>query len=490
MKPTITINRGCFKYTHPTPELLSMLTNERVVMKEVPSDSSPYPRVERVIEQEPLYTHAGSSVVIFSGLLPRVRRYLDMSGVSYDVVDRREPPPSVDLSRISKFTLRHGQGHAIAAVATMPNGVIHLPTANGKTFVAGLLAEIYRGVCPLLIVSESSSVLRAILSQVQNLSTSRAYILNKDSEMNPSVDCIVCSSKSLHKVDPLWPRLVIYDEVHSSAAPVTSRRLTRFSQARMFGFSATPFGRSDNSDLVMEAIFGPVRVKVSYESAVRAGSVTPIRVYMLPVPHGGAGASKLKSDVARDRNGIWRNSVRNRIIAQIANDIPKDQQVLIIGATTEHILRLKKLLPDCALAHGGMTKDKWSRFVSQGLINKNDGPEIWKPNVKQLEIDFREGRVRRVLSTGVWKEGVDFPDLVFVVRVDGKRGNIPSIQIGGRLSRKGSSLDKKMGVLFDFDDSFDRLFEGRAKVRAKSYRKEGWDVRYEWPDFNKLMTDM
>ena len=482
MKVKLVLTENICKAEPLTEDIKSLCTNTRV------SREYKNGRAEIENKEEPLYVpvKGTGNGLVYAGLFPRIRDLLDKKGIEYTVEDQRPELPEVDYSRI-KGKLLPGQAETVAAVVSHYKGIVKLPTASGKTQLIAYLTELYRGISKVLIVSSDSSVLRGINDRIKDVGEGKGYILNKDTDFNPKVDYIVASSRSLHKLEGNWPDIIFYDEVHGAGSPDTSHQLSCFKDCRMFGFSATPSGRSDGSELVIEALFGPIIVNNSYTQARKSGVVCPIRVYMVPVMGGFGNASSKKMDVARDRNGIWRNNIRQNILAEIAREIPEDEKVVIMTVTAEHVFRIHKLLPEFQVAHSGLTDTRFNQFVKWGLVDKND-KAAKNPNVSEIEKEFRNGGIKKVICTGVWKQGVDFPDLGFMIRADGKRGAITSIQIGGRLSRTDGGR-KKLGVLIDFYDMED-IFEGRSKDRIRHYKKEGWEIVHGRPDFNKILTEM
>jgi superfamily II DNA or RNA helicase len=441
---------------------------------------------QTTVEEEPLYMETGNDkYMTFTGLVPRIKKYCESLGMKCVVKDSRPVPKLPDFSRLTG-DLRFAQKETIAAIVSSQQGLVKLPTANGKTHIIALLVELYRGQANIAILSYNSSVHKTINDRVKELSTAKGYILDGTTSMNTSVDYVVCSTKSIHKLPLDWPDIILYDEAHSSAAPVISSALAKFSNVRMFGLTATPEGRSDNSEIVIEALFGPCIMNVKYEQSQAAGVICPIKVWMVPVL-AGRDASDMKTDIARDRNGIWRNRARNQVLVDVVNSIPQTEQVLIITNTAEHVFRLRQLLPDFTVVHGGLSDKRYGQFLKWGLVEKG-AKGLKKPHVDELADKFAAGEIRGVISTHVWKEGLDFKDLVFLVRADGKRGAIPSIQIGGRLSRTGSDGSKNYGVLIDFDDQFGRVYQGRTADRMRFYSKEGWEVNKGWPNIPQLVT--
>lgn len=468
----------------PFPKGMSrLLTNIRSVP--VKSNSYGWGGLNYEEQQEPLFWElSGSTAALtFSGFLNRIVTYLKRNNLKYKIIDKRGTLPEVDFSRIKGDTFRFAQKEALAAILSSYGGLIKLPTANGKTQIIGYLAKLYKGVQKMLVISESSAVLTTIKERIESLSTSYVHKLDKDSDMSYKADVIVCSSRSLHKLDMAWPDIVLYDEAHSAAAPQTSRDLALIEKARMFGLTATPEGRSDNSELIIEGLIGPCIINVSYEASQKAGAVCPIRVYMVPVE---CDDIQPKNKNLNDKIGIWRNRIRNGTIAKIVNSIPDEEQILIITNTAEHVFRICKNIPGAVPVHGGLNDSRWNQFIRWKLVDP-EKTEHRNPDIDKIEKDFREGKVRCAVATHTWKEGVDFPKLAYVIRADGKRGAIPSIQIGGRLSRINH---KKLGILIDFYDDFGQTFVGRTKDRIKFYKHEGWEVNIGIPDFYSLQSEV
>jgi len=89
---------------------------------------------------------------------------------------------------------------------------------------------------------------------------------------------------------------------------------------------------------------------------------------------------------------------------------------------------------------------------------------------------FELGRLKKVIATKVWKQGVDFQDLSVLVRADAVSTPIQSTQIPGRLSRLGREKEKDYGILIDFFDKFSGNLYARSLNRFKVYRSKGWSI--------------
>ena len=113
------------------------------------------------------------------------------------------------------------------------------------------------------------------------------------------------------------------------------------------------------------------------------------------------------------------------------------------------------------------------RWERDGMLPKGVHPINLKQR-EQLQKDFREGRIKRAIATGVWGTGVDFPSLNVLIRADSQAGKIPSTQLPGRVTRADGV--KALGIVVDFDDVFNGPLAGRAERRLTEYRRKGWAI--------------
>jgi len=121
-----------------------------------------------------------------------------------------------------------------------------------------------------------------------------------------SEDVQVVTPESLDHVPMETAGLLFYDEVHTLSYS-RAESVMKASKALRWGFSATPSGRFDGADKVVEGVVGPVVYQRTYQEAVVDGAVVPIRVYWLDCPEV-AGWRHFTTHDANYRNGIWRNA--------------------------------------------------------------------------------------------------------------------------------------------------------------------------------------
>jgi superfamily II DNA or RNA helicase len=466
---TLTV-RGNIVHIEPwTAALVPSCTGQRRV-REVQRGRKAVLRYNKI----PLYRlEAGKQGcgVCMAGLLSRMLRALERAHVPYELNDLRELPPEPDLSRLQP--LKEMQPEVIAVMVSFHNGIIHCATAFGKSFLITQGCRIYPQI-RILVTSSSASVVKSLYQRISEACDKKTVSICTGAHgFRPASKVCVCTAQSLHKIPADWPELLLFDEVHEAAAPGVFEQLVRFSGSRMFGFSASPSGRSDCADRLVEALFGPPVVKVTYEQAEEAGLVVPITVAMI----GFKTNLKVNSDdtVVLKRRGYWQHAQRNHAIAAMASNLVSNRmQTLIFVETVEHALRLKQLLPEFTVVHAGLSAEDWRYWLSKGLVSEGQESELMSPNESEIRKRFASGELQYAISTTVWKQGVDFPRLNALIRADGQAGEIACTQIAGRLSR--TSDGKSGAVLVDFEDDYGDWYRGRALTRRDSYCAKGWAI--------------
>ena len=266
------------------------------------------------------------------------------------------------------------------------------------------------------------------------------------------------------------------DEAHELVTEGRVAKLSHLRHARAFLFSGSVDDRMDGLQARLEPIGGPVIFRLTYQEGVQLGLVVPMQVIWLPIdlyddPTQGAGG------IVRKRKGIWRNSVRNRAIANyVRQNFQQDEQILISVDTFEHAIFLKQLLPEFELAYATADLKKVAKYKSWGLL-----PQEWQPldgeTRERLRNAFTDGQIRRVIATSVWSRGVSFDGLSVMIRADGGMSGVKDKQWPGRASR---IADGKMGsIIIDCADKFNpRLWE-HSLARYCHYEALGW--AQQWP---------
>lgn len=402
------------------------------------------------------------------GFLPRIRDVLTKRGFAIKIVDHR-PNQRADVfkpqwDRLGNVTWRYMQKETLQAILSVECGRIDCPTGYGKSFLITQLARLLPQA-RIDVVVKSTKIARDIYAELCTHLPDVGLVGAGHKRTDRRVMVYTADSLQHSECDA---DIVLADEGHELAAPSYLQKLARYRFSRMFMFSASQ-SRPDKRDFELEGVFGPIIMKIDYQEAKRNNMVVPIEVRWRVVEMD-KNPAEGKTDVAKERAGIWRNKVRNEKIAETARMYP-DDQVLIVVNTVEHAVFLKKQLPEFTLVYDTMQQEDREKYIAWGLLDE-DEPYMTPKHKLALEKAFEKGELRKVIVTTVWNRGVNFHQLQVLIRGDAGGSPIGDTQIPGRVCRLYT--DKKVGIVHDFDDMFDDGYMRKSHSRRRNYREKGW----------------
>ena len=388
-----------------------------------------------------------------------------------------------DLTNLPE--LRPGQKEAIEAVINNDHGMLVCGTGFGKSFIVKCLCKIYP-TARFIIVAPGQNDVKNLYYRIKEDFPKDTSLLCTGSKDSPDNRIVISTTKSMIKADFHNCDFFIYDEAHGCGQnESTQKLLSHLEHSRIYGFTATPTGRGDKSDKIMEALFGPVIYERTYQECEETGTVSPIDVFLYDIPGEIDTSSKYETYVTKKRKSYWRNEERNLSIACLAKALPDNESVLIMVETVDHMMHLAKYLPEYTLVLGG-SEDVLKRAKAKKIKLRNviaDNPKA----IKQAYNDFKSGIIKKVIATYVWKQAVDFEGLSVLIRADGSPSPIASYQIPGRLSR--ISDGKSRGLLIDFRDTFNSMATRNYYARLKTYKKNGWNIIHRGAVLDEKFSD-
>lgn len=423
---------------------------------------------------EPMWkmTADGSAGIVPPAMLKYVLGILPSIGCTARVHDVSTPCSPPDWSRMSR-TPRDGQMDILRTMCTERHALIKAATGLGKT----VTIEEFRRINPDLrlgIVTFTGSVRDSIANRVQAADMEHSVCVIRAGMPRYEADTYVLGVQSLHHLEPDMIDALIIDEVHGAGSEVAFDKLLRFAHLRTYGLSATTEGRHDKADLVPIVLCGPVLVDLDYAFSVDAGANVPIDVYIYQA-QGPDHLAKMGTHL-QEKLGIWRNSRRNALIACLAERLPPEEQSIVLCRSTEHVLRLRRMLPGYTCVFKRPPPERAAELEGMGLLEPGwEGHPSILTDADAARTRFERNDLRRVICTPIWREGVDFPHLRWLIRADGTANKIFNIQSGGRLARRTEG--KTGAAIIDFMDKFSGL-EGKSHARIGHYRKEGWNVHH------------
>ena len=372
------------------------------------------------------------------------------------IIDERiRPKRTFEPRGIADVTLREYQSAAVAQALKAGRGVIRIATGGGKSKV---LAEIAgRLGVPTLICVHLTPLLYQLQAEISESLPGIDVGIIGDSKFAPRT-ITVAMIQSLH-AKRKYPQMrtfmksigcALFDECHHIAADTVYDLSEAASNAfYRFGVSATPW-RSDKKDLLIHAATGRRIVDVSASTLIQQGFLSKPKVYLFNVPEV-RGIAALTYNSAY-KTAIVENSVRNNLIAQISKKIVTSGKRVLVAVN--QVTHGKNLLPLIQKAVPDATQVAFIR-------GENESEE----KTRALR-DLNSGKLRCVIATTVFGEGVDVPNLDALINAKGNLSPVETLQVAGRALRRTDT--KNSAMIVDFLDQ-SKFFLTHSRKRVKTY---------------------
>jgi superfamily II DNA or RNA helicase len=438
-----------------------------------------------------------STMLTMPGFAVRVRNLLSSLSIDFDVVDRRTPPPQPDMEAAMAH-LRPYQMECVFTLLKSGGGVLSAYTGYGKTHVMAAICRAFphirlceRGTPVIAVAAPDKDIVAKNYEDLCEMMPDRDIgILMSGVKRQYSNDIQVATLDSLHLIEADSVGVLIADEVHAAASAARAEKLASFTKAVRWGVSATPTGRFDGGDLNTEGLFGPVAYTRTYAQGVLDGAIVPIQVYWVKCPPPAIDMNDYHSYRTREKKyekGVYSNTGMLRLFARIFNGIPDSLQTLCIVRHIEQMDLLLSAVPGAAYVHGTTNEEE--------LYNarRSNVRAVPRKTRKYVYDQLKSGALRKVISTWIYKQGVNFPELSVIINAGGGGSDIAARQIPGRESRAAG--DKKVSYLIDFwhdwDTQPDPKQPGRTKTgpllsddkaRRKAYTSLGFSQAFVEPD--------
>ena len=360
----------------------------------------------------------------------------------------------------SNINLYEYQNKAVEAALKKKNGILVMPCGAGKTQTA--LEIVSRISGRTLWLTHTQDLLRQSMQRAESvLDIDGTFGTITEGKANIGTHITFATVQTLSKMDLSEYcnefDVIIVDECQHCAGSPT--RVTQFykvmsslSARYKIGLTATP-KRADGLERSMFALLGNVIHEVSREEV--AHTTCPIKVKKIYT------GFQIDTDDFTDDDGVLKyneivdclteNTGRMQFVADTINRY-RDGAMMILANRVAYLKRLSEKLnckSICLSGMGNSVKDKEER--KQALKKLNDG-----------EIDC-------VLVTyQLAKEGIDIPNLKYVVLATPEKDETTVIQSAGRVGRKADG--KTHGTVIDFVDRVG-MYMGWSRKRDSYYKK-------------------
>lgn len=355
------------------------------------------------------------------------------------------------------------QENAVKEALRARNGIIVMPCGSGKTQTALELVNRIGGRCLWLthtqdLLNQSKTRAEACFNlpyAEYGTITGGKVNIGKITFATVQTMCKLDLNQYRYAFD-----IIIVDECHKCVGSPTHvmqfyKVLSSLSCRYKFGLTATP-RRADGLEKSMFALLGDIIVEVPKQ--VVEQMTCPVEVkqietgYMpdLDVVLAGDGTLNYASLI----DDLTHNEERFNFVLNIINIQYVAGPMLVLANRVEYLERLSKKFDGKCLCLSGMRNSKKAKAErKEALLKLNSG---------ELDCIFATYQLA--------KEGLDVPNLRYVVFATPEKDPTTIIQASGRVGRKADGKEK--GVIIDFVDSFG-MYRGWAKKRLGFYKKLG-----------------
>jgi len=407
-----------------------------------------------------LYTKTKYGVMFKSGLVPYVQA--ELPGHTLKVVDKLIQVKGIDLSKFRDY-----QKEAILQIFEKRVGIVDVPTAGGKTYIAlglfqGFIAKKYLYVVHReeLFTEKYEFFVNYFGDEVGRMGSGfkesgKKYVVGMIQTLYSMV-----KNKDLEFFKEV--QVLIVDEGHKAGSPSYRDVIEVCQDLRVkIGLTGSVPDLDTISGMYLLGALGQVIVKISPEELIKEGYVVPPMVTMYEgewnvelkelwkqYNFAKQGQDKEYWEEVR-RRGLTECKDRNEIIAAL---VKGKSGVLII------VDRIKQ-------------GEILSRMIG--------APFTWSGSEHRAELfdKFKKEEIKILISSPILQEGIDIHGIRVVVLAGGGKAEIALLQRVGRGMRLQEG--KKYLEVIDFWDKYPPKLLDHSKQRMKTYQKVKYAVKIE-----------
>ncbi|MFW2373637.1 MAG: TOTE conflict system archaeo-eukaryotic primase domain-containing protein [Gammaproteobacteria bacterium] len=407
------------------------------------------------------------------GCLDEALELLSENQIEAQIDDQRESGTKLKTTK-SLVKLRKNQQEAVRAMSKHDAGILHAPTAFGKTVTA--IGMITKRKANTLILVHSRQLLDQWRERLQSFlpDTDVGIVGGGKKKPNGIID-IATYQSLINKKDNTVSELVqdyghvIVDECHHVSAPRFEMVLNEIRAKYVLGLTATP-ERQDGHQKIIFMAAGPIRHKV--KSTTEEKFEQQVVVHQLyDNPPRQLIHSEERPKISDAYRWIMENDERTqRIINDVLACIKQSKHPIVLTERREHAETINAILQEREI----------DSIVLKGAMRASER--------KAVEEQLPTAQV--VVATGKYVgEGFDLPrlDTLFLAMPIAWKGSLA--QYAGRIHRESDG--KERVTIYDYVDCSLPMLQRMFNKREKSYKSMGYKISFngEAPEDNQLSTE-
>lgn len=367
---------------------------------------------------------------------------------------------------------------AVESLLRAKNGILVSPCGSGKTQMA--LETIARIGGKALWITHTGELLTQSMERAKSCFDlpNNAYGAITAGKINIGSAITFATVQTMCNIDlkqyaKEWD-IVVVDECHKAIGTPTKvmqfyKVLSNLSARYKIGVTATP-KRADGLERCMYALLGEVAHTIPKEEVKKF--TCPVNVMKIETSY----EPNLDVVLAGDGTIVYssliddliHNEKRNEKIAEDVSffaSTPFFNRILVLSDRVEHLAILKRKICE----KNADLSDKVVQLMA--LSNSKKAREERRQALK----DLNDGKINVVLATyALAKEGLDVPNLKYVVFASPQKDETTVTQSAGRVGRKAEG--KEWGCVIDYVDSKFGMLAGFAKKRNSVYKKLEYEI--------------
>lgn len=352
--------------------------------------------------------------------------------------------------------LRDYQIESIKSLLKQPRGILDASTGSGKSYIMVLICKLFKPDVPILvIVPKSQSLLEQTLERFfKNYHKSEIGFNYGKGYKEGRI--MISSPGCLQKLNLNYYKIILLDECQTAPARSISNTLIQCRNAVIrYGFSGTPFGRSDQKDLITIGLLGKVVKQIKYKDLQPKGYLAKLK-YIFINFHS---EFLLDPEISYYSYSFdWNEVATNFFLTKTRNYVIKLLSNFAIKFGRKPLIIVERKV------HGKILEDSLSSLNAKFISSDT-------PNVSKEIKKFKEGKYNLLIATSLIETGIDIPNLDTIIL-----GGIGKsyIQLLQRIGRGLRPKENRELLVFDLVDHSSVVLKNHATKRKQYVKNENF----------------
>lgn len=394
------------------------------------------------------------------GCLDDALALLKENNIDAQIDDKRELGKKLSSMK-PLLALRKNQQAAVKEMSKYDAGILHAPTAFGKTVTAiGMITK--RKVNTLILV-HSRQLLDQWQERLRSFLPEAEIGVIRGGKKKPTGNIDIATYQSLiNKKENTVSQIVqeyghvIVDECHHVSAPRFEMVLNEVRAKYILGLTATP-ERQDGHQKIIFIAAGPIRHKVKSSSDERFEQEVQIhQLYDTPPLH--LSQPEERPKITDAYRWLMENEKRTqRIMSDVIDNVREGRHPIVLTERRDHAETLNNLL----------NENEIDSIILKGAMKA----------AERKRVDEHLHSAQVVVATGKYVgEGFDLPrlDTLFLAMPIAWKGSLA--QYAGRIHRESDG--KTQVTIHDYVDCGLSMLQRMFNKREKSYKSMGYTVLF------------